>query len=325
MPSELSDKPNLRRLRDIARSLQRDCRAGDPAAQARMRMVFPGADTAQATLSKAQTVVAREHGFASWPRLKAEVDARDSARATTPLRRNAPPIYDGKAKTLYEGAEPGTLIQYFKDDATAFDGAKAAVLEGKGVLNSRISAFVMTRLAGIGVETHFIEQINPREQLIRAVEVVPLEVVCRNIVAGSLSRRFGVPEGQPLARAVVEFYLKDDALHDPLVAPAHIAAFDLASPREVDEMTVLALRVNDDLKAMFAAAGITLVDFKLEFGRLWENGVSRIILADEISPDCCRLWDRATGEKLDKDRFRRDLGDVVEGYAEVARRLGVGP
>ncbi|HWA62147.1 MAG TPA: phosphoribosylaminoimidazolesuccinocarboxamide synthase [Caulobacteraceae bacterium] len=232
-------------------------------------------------------------------------------------------VYEGKAKILYEGPEPGTLIQHFKDDTTAFDAAKKAVLEGKGVINSRISEFVMTRLGAIGVQTHFIRRLSPSDQLIRQVEIIPLEVVCRNIAAGSLSQRFGLPEGQPLRRPIVEFYFKDDALHDPMVAEAHIAAFDWASPREVDEMRALTLEVNDELRGVFAAVGITLVDFKLEFGRVRDGEAAHIILADEISPDSCRLWDTATHEKLDKDRFRRDLGAVVESYAEVARRLGV--
>ena len=238
-------------------------------------------------------------------------------------RRNSKPIYEGKAKILYEGPDPGTLIQYFKDDTTAFDAQKKAVLDGKGVINSRISEHVMTRLAAIGVENHFIKSLTAREQLIKQVEIIPLEVVCRNIAAGSLSQRFGIPEGQLLERPLIEFFLKDDALHDPMVAPAHIAAFSWASPEEIAEITAQALKVNDCLCEMFGAVGITLVDFKVEFGRVWECDVARVILADEISPDSCRLWDAATLEKLDKDRFRRDLGGVVESYAEVARRLGI--
>jgi phosphoribosylaminoimidazole-succinocarboxamide synthase len=238
-------------------------------------------------------------------------------------RRNSKPIYEGKAKILYEGPDPGTLIQYFKDDTTAFDAQKKAVLAGKGVINQRISQHVMTRLAAAGVENHLIRTLSLREQLIRQVEIIPLEVVCRNIAAGSLSQRFGIPEGEALPRPLIEFFLKDDALHDPMVAEAHIAAFGWASPEEIAEITAQALKVNDCLCEMFGVAGITLVDFKLEFGRVREGEVSRIILADEISPDSCRLWDSATDEKLDKDRFRRDLGNVVESYTEVARRLGV--
>jgi phosphoribosylaminoimidazole-succinocarboxamide synthase len=232
-------------------------------------------------------------------------------------------IYEGKAKILYEGTEPGTVIQYFKDDATAGNGAKKDTIEGKGVLNNRISEYLMTQLAGIGVPTHFVRRLNMREQLIKEVEIIPLEVVCRNIAAGSLSQRFGIPEGQALPRSIIEFYLKDDKLHDPMVAEEHITAFNWASTQEIDDIMALTLRVNDYLCGMFAAVGITLVDFKIEFGRIWEGDFARIILADEISPDSCRLWDSTTNEKLDKDRFRRDLGNVIESYTEVARRLGI--
>ena len=232
-------------------------------------------------------------------------------------------IYEGKAKILYEGPEPGTLIQYFKDDTTAFDATKKAVLEGKGVINNRISEHIMTRLNAIGIQNHFIRRLNLREQLIREVEIIPLEVVCRNIAAGSLSKRFGIPEGQPLPRSIIEFYYKSDQLHDPMVSEEHITAFNYASTQEIDDMMALTLRVNDFLTGMFGAVGITLVDFKIEFGRVWEGDYARVILADEISPDSCRLWDAATNEKLDKDRFRRDLGNVIESYTEVARRLGI--
>ena len=232
-------------------------------------------------------------------------------------------IYEGKAKILYEGPEPGTLIQYFKDDATAFDGQKKAVLEGKGVINNRISEYIMTRLNSIGVQNHFIKRMNLREQLIKEVEIIPLEVVCRNIAAGSLSKRFGLPEGQALPRSIIEFYLKDDKLSDPMVAEEHITAFNWAATQEIDDMMATTLRVNDFLCGLFGAVGITLVDFKIEYGRVWENDFSRVILADEISPDSCRLWDSSTNEKLDKDRFRRDLGNVIESYTEVARRLGI--
>jgi len=232
-------------------------------------------------------------------------------------------IYEGKAKILYEGPEPGTLIQYFKDDATAFNAEKKAVIEGKGVINNRISEHVMTRLNAIGVQNHFIRRLNLREQLIREVEIIPLEVVCRNVAAGSFSQRFGQAEGQPLPRSIIEFYLKDDKLGDPMVTEEHITAFNWASTQEIDDMMALSLRVNDFLSGAFGAVGITLVDFKVEFGRLWEGDFSRVILADEISPDSCRLWDAQTHEKMDKDRFRRDLGDVIENYAEVARRLGI--
>jgi phosphoribosylaminoimidazole-succinocarboxamide synthase len=226
-------------------------------------------------------------------------------------------VYEGKAKVLYEGPEPGTLIQYFKDDATAFNNQKRSVITGKGVLNNRISEYLMMRLGEIGIPTHFLRRLNMREQLIREVEIIPLEVVVRNVAAGSLSQRLGLPEGQSLPRPLVEFYYKSDALHDPMVSEEHIAAFGWASPQEYDEILNLALRVNDFLTGLFVGVGLKLVDLKLEFGRLWEDEDMRIVLADEISPDNCRLWDVRTNEKLDKDRFRQDLGNVQEGYAEI--------
>jgi phosphoribosylaminoimidazole-succinocarboxamide synthase len=232
-------------------------------------------------------------------------------------------IYEGKAKILYEGPEPGTLIQYFKDDATAFNAEKRAVLDGKGVLNNRISEFMMTRLASVGIPNHFIKRLNMREQLIRKVDIIPLEVIVRNTAAGSLSKRLGIEEGTALPRALVEFSLKNDELGDPLVSEEHIAAFNWASPQEMDEIISTALRINDFMSGLFAAVHIKLVDFKIEFGRHFDGDLQRTILADEISPDSCRLWDFETNEKLDKDRFRRDLGGVTEAYTEVARRLGI--
>jgi phosphoribosylaminoimidazole-succinocarboxamide synthase len=232
-------------------------------------------------------------------------------------------IYEGKAKILFEGPEPGTIIQYFKDDATAFDAQKKAILEGKGVVNNQISAFIMANLNAIGVPTHFIRQMNMREQLVREVEIIPLEVVCRNIAAGSISTRLGIEEGTPLPRSIIEFYYKSDPLKDPMVAEEHITAFNWASTQEIDDIMALTLRVNDYLHGMFAAVGIKLIDFKIEFGRLYEGDMVRTVIADEISPDSCRLWDVQTNEKLDKDRFRRDLGNVTEAYVEVARRLGI--
>ena len=232
-------------------------------------------------------------------------------------------IYEGKAKILYEGPEPGTLVQYFKDDATAFNNKKKATLEGKGVLNNRISEFIMLNLGRIGVPTHFIRRLNMREQLVREVEIIPLEVICRNVAAGSISQRLGITEGDALPRSIVEFCYKNDSLGDPLVAEEHITAFNWASTQEIDDMISLTLRVNDFLSGMFAAVGIRLIDVKLEFGRLYEGDMVRTVLADEISPDSCRLWDIETNEKMDKDRFRRDLGNVTEAYAEVARRLGI--
>lgn len=232
-------------------------------------------------------------------------------------------IYEGKAKILYEGPEPGTLIQYFKDDATAFNNEKRAVLDGKGVLNNRISEFVMLQLNGIGLPTHFLKRLNMREQLIREVEIIPLEVICRNVAAGSLSKKLGIEEGTVLPRSIIEFCYKKDELGDPLVTEEHITAFNWATHQEIDDIIAMTLRINDFLTGLFAGAQIKLVDFKVEFGRLYEGEMVRTVLADEISPDSCRLWDMNTGEKLDKDRFRRDLGGVTEAYAEVARRLGI--
>ena len=240
----------------------------------------------------------------------------------TPMNRRRR-IYEGKAKVLYEGPEPGTLIQHFKDDATAFNAKKHQIIDGKGVLNNRISEYIFQHLNNIGVPTHFIRRLNMREQLIRQVEIVPIEVVVRNVAAGSLSKRLGIEEGTQLPRTIIEYYYKDDALGDPMIADEHIAAFGWASQEEMHDIADLAIRINDFLSGLFAGIGIRLVDFKLEFGRIWENDFSRIILADEISPDGCRLWDMETNEKMDKDRFRRDLGGLVEAYTEVARRLGI--
>jgi len=233
-------------------------------------------------------------------------------------------IYEGKAKILYEGPEPGTLVQYFKDDATAFNAQKRGVISGKGVLNNRISEFVMSRLTEIGVPNHFVRRLSMREQLIREVEIIPVEVVVRNIAAGSISKRLGIEEGTALPRSIVEYYYKNDELGDPLVSEEHITAFNWAAPQDLDDMMALALRVNDFLTGLFLGIGLRLVDFKVEFGRIYnEHGEMRIILADEISPDSCRLWDVHSGEKMDKDRFRQDLGNVEEAYREVARRLGI--
>ncbi len=234
-------------------------------------------------------------------------------------------VYEGKAKILYEGPEPGTLVQYFKDDATAFNAQKRDVIDGKGVLNNRLSEFFMKGLAQIGVPTHFIRRINMREQLIRQVEIIPLEVVVRNYAAGTLSKRLGLEEGMLLPRPIVEFCLKDDDLGDPLVSEEHIIAFGWATQQDMDDMVALALRVNDFLSGCMLAVGIRLVDFKIEVGRIWDGDFQRLIIADEISPDSCRLWDMESGEKLDKDVFRRDLGSLTDAYTEVARRLGVLP
>lgn len=232
-------------------------------------------------------------------------------------------IYEGKAKILYEGPEPGTLIQFFKDDATAFNAKKHEVIDGKGVLNNRISEYIFTQLNKIGIPTHFIRRLNMREQLIKEVEIIPLEVVVRNIAAGSLAKRLGIEEGTVLPRSIIEFYYKADALDDPMVSEEHITAFGWATPAELDDIMALAIRINDFLTGLFLGVGIQLVDFKIECGRLIENDMMRVILADEISPDSARLWDVNTNEKMDKDRFRRDMGGLVEAYQEVARRLGI--
>lgn len=234
-------------------------------------------------------------------------------------------IYEGKAKILYEGPEPGTLVQYFKDDATAFNAQKHAIITGKGVLNNRISEYLMTRLSDIGVPNHLVRRLNMREQLVRQVEIIPLEVVVRNVAAGSLTKKLGIPEGTQLPRSIVEYYLKSDELGDPMVSEEHITAFGWASPQDLDEMVAMALRINDFLTGLFYGIGIRLIDFKVEFGRWFDGEIERIILADEISPDNCRLWDLQTNEILDKDRFRKDLGGVAEAYQEVARRLGILP
>ncbi|MDF1671487.1 MAG: phosphoribosylaminoimidazolesuccinocarboxamide synthase [Roseovarius sp.] len=234
-------------------------------------------------------------------------------------------IYEGKAKTLYEGPEPGTIVQYFKDDATAFNAEKKAVIEGKGVLNNILSEYFMTGLNTIGVPTHFIKRLNMREQLVRQVEIVPLEVIVRNFAAGSIAKRLGIDEGTQLPRPIVEYCLKDDALGDPLVSEEHIAAFGWASQQDMDDILSLALRVNDFLSGIMYGVGIRLVDFKIEIGRVYDGDFMRLIVADEISPDSCRLWDIETGEKLDKDVFRRDLGSLTDAYTEVATRLGVMP
>lgn len=232
-------------------------------------------------------------------------------------------VYEGKAKILYEGPEPGTLIQHFKDDATAFNGAKHAQLDGKGVLNNRISEYLFLRLGEIGVPTHFVRRLNMREQLIREAEIIPVEVVVRNVAAGSIAKRLGLEEGMQLPRSIIEFYYKNDELNDPMVSEEHVTAFGWAAPNEIDEMMSLALRINDFLAGLFMGVGLRLIDFKVEFGRIWDNDVMRIVLADEISPDSCRLWDVQTNQKMDKDRFRQDLGNVLEAYQDVARRLGV--
>lgn len=235
-------------------------------------------------------------------------------------------IHEGKAKIMYEGPDADTIIQYFKDDATAFNAEKHAVIAGKGVLNNRISAHLMTKLEAIGIPTHFIRSINMREQLVRRVDIIPIEVVVRNVAAGSLCKRLAIKEGEILRKPLVEFYYKKDELGDPLIGEDHIVTFGWADPYELEEMVSMAWRVNDYLNGLFSGIGLTLVDFKLEFGRIWgEHGELYIVLADEISPDNCRLWNSETGEKMDKDRFRFDLGDLIDGYQQIAERIGLIP
>ncbi len=232
-------------------------------------------------------------------------------------------LYEGKAKIVYATSKPGFVIQYFKDDATAFNAQKKGTINGKGVINNRISEHVFTRLSHIGIPTHFIRRLNMREQLVRQVEIIPIEVVVRNVAAGSLSKRLGIEEGEPLPHTLIEYYYKDDALGDPMIAEEHIACFGWATNEEMQDISAMAIRINDFMCGMLAAVNIRLIDFKLEFGRIWDGDYARVILADEISPDGCRLWDMSSGEKLDKDRFRRDLGGEEEAYQEVARRLGL--
>jgi len=232
-------------------------------------------------------------------------------------------VYEGKAKILYEGPEPGTLVQHFKDDTTVLHPKKHEVIDGKGVLNNRISEYICTQLNRMGIPTHFIRRLNMREQLIKEVEIIPLQVVVRNIAAGSLAKRLGIEEGTVLPRSIIEFYYKNDVLDDPMVSEEHITAFGWAAPQEIDDIMALAIRVNDFLSGLFLGVGIQLVDFKIECGRLWEGDMMRIVVADEFSPDSARLWDSQTSEKLDKDRFRRDMGGLIEAYQEVARRLGI--
>lgn len=235
------------------------------------------------------------------------------------------PIYEGKAKKLFEGPEPGTLIAHYKDDATAFNNKKKGTIQGKGIINNKISEFLMSRLNDMGIPTHFIRGLNMREQLVRAVDIIPLEIIVRNYAAGSFAERFGAFEGEALGSPLMEFCLKDDRLGDPFIAEDHIYAFGIAQPEEIDEIRHYALRINDFLSGLFYGHGIRLIDLKLEFGRFYEGEMEMIVLADEISPDTCRLWDINTNDKMDKDRFRRDLGKTEEAYREVARRLGVLP
>ena len=237
--------------------------------------------------------------------------------------RKGAELYRGKAKTVYATDDPNFLLLHYRDDVSAFDGVKLARLEKKGETNNRINAYVMGRLAGAGVPTHFVRLVDERESLVRAMKMIPVECVVRNVCAGSMAKRYGVAEGTRLAEPIFEFFYKSDPLHDPLCNDDHIRVLGWASGREIAEMKAMTHKVNGLLKPMFAQAGIDLVDYKLEFGHPVDDPHGPLTLGDEFTPDGCRLWDAKTGEKMDKDRFRRDLGEVIEHYREVGRRIGV--
>ena len=232
-------------------------------------------------------------------------------------------LYEGKAKIIYATNDKDLVIQYFKDDATAFNNQKKSTIEGKGVLNNRISEHILSSLSQIGIKNHLVKRLNMREQVVKLVEIIPIEFIVRNVATGSLTKRLGIEDGTILKEPLIEYCLKDDKLGDPLIAEEHILAFDWASKKEIDKVKKMILRINDFMIGMFRGVGIKLIDFKLEFGRLDTNGKKDVILADEISPDTCRLWDMNTEKKLDKDRFRKNLGNLIEAYQEVAKRLGI--
>jgi len=236
-------------------------------------------------------------------------------------------LYEGKAKIIYATNEKDLVIQHFKDDATAFNNLKKASVEGKGVLNNRISEHILISLSQCGIKTHLIKRLNMREQLIKHAEIIPIEFIVRNIATGSLSKRLGITDGTILEKPLLEYCYKDDTLGDPLIAKEHIFAFGWAKEEEINEIDKMTYRINDLLQGMFRGIGIKLVDFKLEYGKVWnkEKDTQEIVLADEISPDTCRLWDVKSEKKLDKDRFRKDLGNIIQAYKEVARRLGIMP
>ena len=227
-------------------------------------------------------------------------------------------LYEGKAKKVFATDDPELLLVSYKDDATAFNGLKKGTIAGKGVINNKMSNALMQYLEKKGVPTHYVEEINDRDTLVKKVQIVPLEVIIRNIAAGSFSKHYGVEEGTLLKAPTIEFSYKNDELGDPLINDYHALALGLATQEEIDTIKKYAFKVNEELKAFWKSCGVTLVDFKLEFGRLSDG---TIVLADEISPDTCRLWDSETGMKLDKDRFRRDLGNVEEAYVEMRKRL----
>ena len=233
-------------------------------------------------------------------------------------------ISEGKAKILFEHTNPEFIVQYFKDDITAFNNHKKEIIEGKGILNNRISAFMMSNLENMGVKTHFVKSLNMREQLIKRLEMIKIECIVRNIVAGSAVKRLGLVSGTRLQNRIVEFTLKNDELQDPLVGEDHLVSLDLLSVWEIEEIKMIASRINDFMSGVFAGIGVTLVDFKVEFGREYNEDMGwNLVLGDEISPDSCRLWDAKTNQKFDKDLFRLDEGNVKEGYKEIAQRLGL--
>ena len=236
-------------------------------------------------------------------------------------------LYEGKAKIIYNTNEKDLVIQHFKDSATAFNALKKANIEGKGVLNNRISEYLLNSLGQCGIKTHLIKRINMREQLIKKAEIIPIEFIVRNIATGSLSKRLGISEGTIMQKPLLEYYFKNDELGDPIITKEHIYAFEWATEREIKNIDSMSLRINDILQGVFRGVGIKLVDFKIEYGKVWNKNkeINEIILVDEISPDTCRLWDMKTEKKLDKDRFRKDLGMVIEAYQDVARRLGIMP
>jgi phosphoribosylaminoimidazole-succinocarboxamide synthase len=232
-------------------------------------------------------------------------------------------LYEGKAKIIYEASEKGTAIQHFKDDTTAFNNLKKSTVEGKGVLNNRISEHIFNNLNQIGIKTHLIKRLNMREQLIYLLDIIPVEFIVRNIATGSLTKKLGIADGTILSRPLLEYSYKNDELGDPLVAREHILEFNWCDKDSLDLINSYCLRINDFMQGMFRGVGIKLVDFKLEFGISRIDGKNKILLADEISPDTCRLWDVVSEKKLDKDRFRKDLGNIIQAYQEVARRLGI--
>lgn len=227
-------------------------------------------------------------------------------------------LYEGKAKKVFETDDPSLVIVSYKDDATAFDGTKKGTIRGKGVVNNRMSNHLMRHLEKAGIPTHFVEELSDTDSLVKRVEIIPLEVIVRNVSAGSFAKRYGVEEGIEFTEPTFEFSYKNDDLHDPLLNTSHALALGLATAAEIEQIRAMALKVNDELKRYFADLGVRLIDFKLEFGR---TPSGEIVLADEISPDTCRFWDSKTNEKLDKDRFRRDLGNVEDAYQEMMRRV----